>query len=99
ERRDPDRAGSGIGLTIARSLARAHGGELTATSGGLGRGATMTLALPAEPAPPSPAPPRRARPRIRRIGRRSADPGRAGEMSLPPTSNISAPDPAPGGRA
>ena len=51
ERRNPDRSGSGIGLTIARSLARAHDGELTATSSGIGRGTTMTLALPAEPDP------------------------------------------------
>jgi len=51
ERRNPDRAGSGIGLTIARSLARAHGGELTATSDGIGRGTTMILGLPAEPDP------------------------------------------------
>ena len=54
ERRNPDRAGSGIGLTIARGLARAHGGELAATSGGIGRGATMTLALPTEPVPAEP---------------------------------------------
>jgi signal transduction histidine kinase len=38
--------GSGIGLTISRGIARAHGGELTAASPGLGRGATFTLRLP-----------------------------------------------------
>lgn len=38
--------GTGIGLTIARSLARQHGGSLTASSPGLGQGATLTLRLP-----------------------------------------------------
>lgn len=39
--------GSGIGLTIARSLAHAHGGTLTAASDGPGCGAAFTLHLPA----------------------------------------------------
>lgn len=38
--------GSGIGLTIARGIARLHGGELVASSPGPGRGATFTLTLP-----------------------------------------------------
>ncbi len=38
--------GSGIGLAIARSLAQAHGGDVTATSAGLGRGATFTVRIP-----------------------------------------------------
>ncbi len=41
--------GSGIGLTIARALARAHGGELHAASDGPGQGAVFTLTLPAAP--------------------------------------------------
>jgi len=49
-RADPARSratgGSGIGLTIARALARAHHGDLTAASDGKGRGATFTLTLP-----------------------------------------------------
>lgn len=40
-------AGRGIGLTIARGMARAHGGDVTATSDGVGKGATFRLTLPA----------------------------------------------------
>lgn len=40
-------SGSGIGLTIARGIARAHDGDLTAASAGRGHGATFTLVLPA----------------------------------------------------
>jgi two-component system sensor histidine kinase BaeS len=39
--------GAGIGLTIARSLARTHRGDLDVSSPGLGHGATFTLTLPA----------------------------------------------------
>ena len=39
-------AGSGIGLTIARNIARAHGGDVTAASAGPGGGAAFTLTLP-----------------------------------------------------
>jgi signal transduction histidine kinase len=48
--------GSGIGLTIARSIARAHGGEVTAASAGQERGATFTLVLPTAAAPAAPEP-------------------------------------------
>ena len=40
------RGGSGIGLTIARALITAHGGTLTAASGGPGAGAQFTITLP-----------------------------------------------------
>ena len=43
--------GSGIGLTVSRRLAAAHGGTLTASSPGRGAGATFTLALPRRPDP------------------------------------------------
>jgi signal transduction histidine kinase len=56
--RDPEHptGGTGVGLTIARSIARAHGGDLAAASPGPGRGATFTLRIPAAPAGPSTAP-------------------------------------------
>jgi two-component system sensor histidine kinase BaeS len=38
-------SGSGIGLSVAADLARAHGGQLTAASQP-GHGTTMTLTLP-----------------------------------------------------
>jgi signal transduction histidine kinase len=44
--RTRDAAGSGIGLTIARALVEAHGGQLTAVSPGSGLGSTFTLSLP-----------------------------------------------------
>lgn len=38
--------GAGIGLALARRLAQLHGGDLTATSPGPGRGSTFTLRAP-----------------------------------------------------
>ena len=43
-------SGSGIGLTVARNIARAHGGEVSVASAGPGQGATFILALPSAPA-------------------------------------------------
>jgi signal transduction histidine kinase len=39
--------GTGIGLTIARGIARSHGGTLVADSAGPGRGSVFALRLPA----------------------------------------------------
>ncbi|MBM4429216.1 MAG: HAMP domain-containing protein [Chloroflexi bacterium] len=39
--------GSGIGLTIAKHLVEAHGGQIQAASEGLGRGSTFSVILPA----------------------------------------------------
>jgi two-component system CheB/CheR fusion protein len=43
--------GLGLGLAISKALVELHGGELTACSAGIGRGATFTMTLPAAPAP------------------------------------------------
>jgi signal transduction histidine kinase len=39
------RSGTGLGLSVARGIARAHGGTLTATSPGPGQGATFILTV------------------------------------------------------
>ena len=39
--------GSGIGLTIARYLVEAHGGQIQAASDGPGQGSTFSFTLPA----------------------------------------------------
>jgi two-component system, OmpR family, sensor histidine kinase BaeS len=44
--RSRSRGGSGIGLTIARALVAAHGGDIRAMSTGPGQGATFTVTLP-----------------------------------------------------
>ena len=44
--RDREHGGSGIGLTISRAIANAHGGSLVAQSAGRGTGATFTVTLP-----------------------------------------------------
>mgnify|MGYP001823043031 FL=1 len=41
------RAGRGLGLTIARSLARARGGDVVASSRGIGAGAAFRVTIPA----------------------------------------------------
>ena len=44
--REDSRSGLGLGLAIARSLAEMHGGSVSGTSDGAGRGSTFTVRLP-----------------------------------------------------
>jgi len=51
--RTPDRAqgGLGLGLTLVKSIATHHGGQVRAESAGLGQGSSFTITLPAIAAP------------------------------------------------
>jgi CheY-like chemotaxis protein len=57
--RTPDRSqgGLGLGLALAKSLVELHGGSVSASSAGLGKGSTFTVRLPryAQAVPPQPA--------------------------------------------
>ncbi len=55
--RSIDRAhgGLGVGLTVARRLIELHGGSISATSDGLGKGSTFTLRIPLAAAQPASA--------------------------------------------
>ena len=64
--------GLGIGLTLARRLVDMHGGTLTATSGGAGKGSefTVRLSLTRVPPPPASAPAQPGAKHARGMGRR-----------------------------
>ena len=47
----PEGVGTGLGLNVARDIARAHGGEITVASTP-GEGATFTVRLPLEAGEP-----------------------------------------------
>ncbi len=64
--------GLGIGLTLVKRLAEMHGGEISASSGGAGKGSTFTIRLPAVP--------------LRGIEGRSTGEGRRG--ALPESSSV-----------
>ncbi len=47
--RDRDHGGSGIGLAIVKALTEAHGGRISVSSPGPGKGTTFTVEVPIDP--------------------------------------------------
>ena len=43
---DRSQGGLGIGLSVVKKLVEMHGGKVTASSGGIGQGATFEIRLP-----------------------------------------------------
>jgi two-component system, OmpR family, sensor histidine kinase BaeS len=50
--RDRKHGGAGIGLSIAKALVEAHGGQIVASSDGLGTGSTFSITLDSRPVRP-----------------------------------------------
>jgi signal transduction histidine kinase/ActR/RegA family two-component response regulator len=66
---DRSTGGLGLGLALVKGVIELHGGEVSAHSEGVGRGAEFTLGLPSQPEPVRAAPPERERERVQRARR------------------------------
>jgi len=53
---DGMKAGLGVGLALVKSLVELHGGTVSASSAGEGKGSQFTVCLPLQAVPPRPAP-------------------------------------------
>ncbi len=51
EKQEAAQPGTGLGLSITHAIVQAHGGRISASSEGPGRGSRFTVLLPAKPAP------------------------------------------------